>query len=185
MLGASSPQRHRRVERGMIAVVAEPAASRPHMPGLWDPARRPGARAAAVVVGGQPPAHGARLLARHHVARRRRARHAGVGRVARRRAVVQLEPRVTQGAEPRARRPLRAHHRRRQEPRDRRGRRRARRRPRAPRRVQRHGEREVRHELHRRLLRPCDKRRWTVRPTWVFGLDGDDFTGSPTRWEFD
>ena len=26
---------------------------------------------------------------------------------------------------------------------------------------------------------------WTVRPTWVFGLDGDDFTGSPTRWEFD
>jgi nitroimidazol reductase NimA-like FMN-containing flavoprotein (pyridoxamine 5'-phosphate oxidase superfamily) len=26
---------------------------------------------------------------------------------------------------------------------------------------------------------------WTVRPTWVFGLVGEDFTGSPTRWEFD
>ena len=26
---------------------------------------------------------------------------------------------------------------------------------------------------------------WTVRPTWVFALDGDDFTGSPTRWELE
>jgi hypothetical protein len=26
---------------------------------------------------------------------------------------------------------------------------------------------------------------WQVEPSWVFGLVGDDFTGSPTRWEFD
>ena len=26
---------------------------------------------------------------------------------------------------------------------------------------------------------------WQVRPSWAFGLVGDDFTGSPTRWEFD
>jgi hypothetical protein len=26
---------------------------------------------------------------------------------------------------------------------------------------------------------------WRVRPSWAFGLVGDDFTGSPTRWEFD
>lgn len=26
---------------------------------------------------------------------------------------------------------------------------------------------------------------WRVRPSWAFGLVGHDFTGSPTRWEFD
>jgi hypothetical protein len=24
-----------------------------------------------------------------------------------------------------------------------------------------------------------------VRPRWAFGLDSDDFTGSPTRWTFE
>ena len=24
---------------------------------------------------------------------------------------------------------------------------------------------------------------WNITPIRVFGLDGDDFTGSPTRWE--
>jgi hypothetical protein len=25
---------------------------------------------------------------------------------------------------------------------------------------------------------------WNVAPVKTFGLDGDDFSGSPTRWEF-
>jgi len=32
------------------------------------------------------------------------------------------------------------------------------------------------------MLDPADNTCFLVRPTWVFGLDTDDFTGSPTRW---
>jgi hypothetical protein len=34
------------------------------------------------------------------------------------------------------------------------------------------------------MLDPALNSSWRVRPVWAFGLRGDDFTGSPTRWEF-
>jgi len=32
------------------------------------------------------------------------------------------------------------------------------------------------------MLDPIHNTCFKVRPTWVFGLDAEDFTGSPTRW---
>ena len=34
------------------------------------------------------------------------------------------------------------------------------------------------------MLDPALNSSWRVRPTWAFALRADDFTGSPTRWEF-
>lgn len=34
------------------------------------------------------------------------------------------------------------------------------------------------------MLDPALNSTWRVRPNWAFGLREDDFTGSPTRWEF-
>ncbi len=34
-------------------------------------------------------------------------------------------------------------------------------------------------------LDPALNSAFRVRPTWAFGLRADDFTGSPTRWEFE
>ena len=35
------------------------------------------------------------------------------------------------------------------------------------------------------LLDPAVNATIRVRPRWAFGLDGRDFTGSPTRWVFE
>lgn len=35
------------------------------------------------------------------------------------------------------------------------------------------------------MLDPALNSAFWVRPSWVFGLREDDFTGSPTRWEFE
>ncbi len=35
------------------------------------------------------------------------------------------------------------------------------------------------------MLDPALNAAFRVRPRWVFGLREDDFTGSPTRWEFE
>lgn len=35
------------------------------------------------------------------------------------------------------------------------------------------------------MLNPDENCAWRVRPHWAFALQGDDFTGSPTRWVFD
>lgn len=34
-------------------------------------------------------------------------------------------------------------------------------------------------------LDPASNSAFRVRPRWAFGLKSDDFTGSPTRWEFE
>jgi PPOX class probable F420-dependent enzyme len=34
------------------------------------------------------------------------------------------------------------------------------------------------------MLEPDFARAYRVRPRWVFGLESEDFTGSPTRWTF-
>jgi Pyridoxamine 5'-phosphate oxidase len=34
------------------------------------------------------------------------------------------------------------------------------------------------------MLDPVANSAFRVRPTWVFGLQAGDFTGSPTRWDF-
>jgi len=34
------------------------------------------------------------------------------------------------------------------------------------------------------MLDPAENCAYRVRPTWVFGLRADEFTGSPTRWTF-
>lgn len=34
------------------------------------------------------------------------------------------------------------------------------------------------------MMDPAKNATIRVRPTWAFGLDADDFTGSPTRWTF-
>jgi hypothetical protein len=34
------------------------------------------------------------------------------------------------------------------------------------------------------MLDPALNSSWRIRPVWAFGLRGDDFTGSPTRWDF-
>ena len=34
------------------------------------------------------------------------------------------------------------------------------------------------------MLDPAENCAYRVRPTWVFGLRADEFTGSPTRWIF-
>jgi PPOX class probable F420-dependent enzyme len=35
------------------------------------------------------------------------------------------------------------------------------------------------------MLSPDFARAYRVRPRWAFGLESDDFTGSPTRWTFE
>jgi pyridoxamine 5'-phosphate oxidase-like protein len=35
------------------------------------------------------------------------------------------------------------------------------------------------------MLDPAVSSSFRVRPRWAFGLRADDFTGSPTRWEFE
>src|SRR4051812_37480162 len=35
------------------------------------------------------------------------------------------------------------------------------------------------------MLNPEENSAWRVRPHWAFGLQADDFTGSPTRWTFE
>ena len=165
--------------------MSAPIATRPHMPGYGvrsRPTRAPGccrgrgrsSRLDRV----------ARLLARDDLARRSPARDAGLGGVVAGRAVVQLRPAVAQGAQPRARPALRAHHRRRPQSGGRRGRgTRGARRP--DRRVQRRDEREVRHGLSRST---STTRRSTAcsgsSRSWAFGVAEDDFSGSPTRWDF-
>jgi nitroimidazol reductase NimA-like FMN-containing flavoprotein (pyridoxamine 5'-phosphate oxidase superfamily) len=35
------------------------------------------------------------------------------------------------------------------------------------------------------MLDPSENSSFRVRPLWVFGVLADDFTGSPTRWDFE
>ena len=35
------------------------------------------------------------------------------------------------------------------------------------------------------MLDPALNATFRVRPSWAFGLQADDFTGSPTRWDFE
>jgi len=35
------------------------------------------------------------------------------------------------------------------------------------------------------MMDPAKNATIRVRPRWAFGLDADDFTGSPTRWTFE
>src|ERR1700681_790266 len=70
----------------------------PAYAGLWVARCRPGYRPAAVVVGGRAASGLARLLGGNDAARRPAPPDAGVGRLDGRRPVVQLEPRVAQGA---------------------------------------------------------------------------------------
>jgi len=34
------------------------------------------------------------------------------------------------------------------------------------------------------MVDPALNSSFRLKPTWIFGLDADDFTGSPTRWTF-
>jgi len=35
------------------------------------------------------------------------------------------------------------------------------------------------------MVDPTKNCSYRLRPTWIFGLQADDFTGTPTRWSFD